>query len=233
LLAGLAAYTVFVVRQSRAETNAAVKSEYESEVGTHRPGRGGALALNVVLVVVGLALLVLGARWLVQAAMNVARSFGVSEVVIGLTIVAAGTSLPEVASSVLAAMRGQRDIAVGNVIGSNIFNILGCLGLAGLLAAAPLTVAPSVVNFDLPVMLTVAVACLPVFFTGAKVARWEAAVFLGYYVAYTAYLILAANAHDALPAFSAIMTGFVVPITVITLVVVVVRAVNAGRSAAR
>jgi cation:H+ antiporter len=226
LLVGLAVYTVFLIRQSRAETSAAVKSEYEQGVGEQRPGRGGALALNVLLVVAGLALLVLGARWLVEAAMSIARSLGVSDVVIGLTIVAAGTSLPEVASSVLAAIRGQRDIAVGNVIGSNIFNILGCLGLAGSLAATPLTVAPSLQNFDLPVMLAVAVACLPVFFTGANVARWEAGVFLAYYVAYTAYLILAAGDHDALPAFSRAMLGFVAPITVVTLVVVVVRAMN-------
>jgi cation:H+ antiporter len=147
--------------------------------------------------------------------------------VIGLTVVAAGTSLPEVASSIVAAVRGQRDIAVGNVVGSNIFNILGCLGLAGLLAIEPLSVAPAVNTFDLPVMLAVAVACLPIFFTGAAVARWEGGVFLGYYAAYTAYLILAASAHDALPAFSQAMLGFVVPITVITLMVVVVRAINA------
>ena len=159
--------------------------------------------------------------------MTVARQLGVSELVIGLTVVAAGTSLPEVASSIVAAGRGQRDIAVGNVVGSNIFNILGCLGLAGLLAVEPLTVASSVNAFDLPVMLAVAVACLPIFFTGASVARWEGAVFLGYYAAYTAYLILAASKHDALPVFSQAMLGFVVPITVITLVVVIVRAINA------
>jgi cation:H+ antiporter len=225
-LAGLVAYTVFLVMQSRAEASAAIKSEYESEMA-RRPGRGGAIVLNIALVVAGLVLLVLGSRWLVEAAMTVARSLGVSEVVIGLTIVAAGTSLPEVASSIMAAIRGERDIAVGNVIGSNIFNILGCLGLAGVLAATPLTIAPSLTHFDLPVMLAVAVACLPVFFTGATVARWEAAAFLVYYVAYTTYLILAASEHDALPAFSRAMIGFVVPLTVITLVVLVVRAMHA------
>ncbi|MCU0804654.1 MAG: calcium/sodium antiporter [Burkholderiales bacterium] len=228
-LAGLVAYTVFLIRQSRAETQAAVKAEYDAGIGGRRPGRGGAIALNAALVVVGLALLVLGARWLVEAAMVIARQLGVSELVIGLTVVAAGTSLPEVASSVVAALRGERDIAVGNVVGSNIFNILGCLGLAGVLAAEPLTVAPSVNTFDLPVMLAVAVACLPIFFTGANVARWEGAVFIGYYAAYTAYLILAASEHDALPAFSQAMLGFAVPITVITLMIVVVRAIDAKR----
>jgi cation:H+ antiporter len=161
-----------------------------------------------------------------------ARHFGISETVIGLTIVAAGTSLPEVASSVVAAVRGERDIAVGNVIGSNVFNILGCLGLAGLAGASPLAIAPSIIAFDLPVMLAVAVACLPIFLTGATVARWEGGLFLGYYVAYTAYVILAATRHDALPLFSGVMLGFVVPLTIVTLTLVAVRAAGkpAGRS---
>jgi cation:H+ antiporter len=140
-----------------------------------------------------------------------------------LTVVAAGTSLPEVASSVVAALRGERDIAVGNVVGSNLFNILACVGLAGLVSSAPLTVAPAVVAFDLPVMLAVAVACLPVFLTGGTIARWEGGVLLGYYFAYAGYLVLRAVEHDALPAFSGVMLGFVVPLTVITLTIIVMR----------
>ncbi len=93
----------------------------------------------------------------------------------------------------------------------------------------PLAVAPSMLAFDLPVMLAVAVACLPIFLTGARVARWEGGVFLAYYVAYTAYLILAAAQHDALPLYSGVMLGFVVPLTVITFTIVAVRAVGAGR----
>ncbi|MGA8055819.1 MAG: calcium/sodium antiporter [Burkholderiales bacterium] len=229
LLAGLAAYTIFVVLQSRRERQSEVEAEYAAKIDTDRPAASGAFMLNIVLAIVGLALLVLGARWLVAAAIAVARQFGLSELVIGLTILAAGTSLPEVASSVVAAVRGQRDIAVGNVIGSNLFNVLGCLGLAGLVASDPLTVAPAVIAFDLPVMVAVAIACLPIFFTGAAVARWEGLVFLGYYGAYMGYLILAANEHDALPLFSRAMMGFVVPITVITLLVVVGRALRGKR----
>ena len=115
------------------------------------------------------------------------------------------------------------------MIGSNLFNVLGCLGLAGLVASDPLTVAPAVIAFDLPVMVAVAIACLPIFFTGAAVARWEGLVFLGYYGAYMGYLILAANEHDALPLFSRAMMGFVVPITVITLLVVAGRALRGKR----
>ncbi|MCX7891838.1 MAG: calcium/sodium antiporter [Burkholderiales bacterium] len=230
LLFGLVVYTVFLIRQSLAEARAE-RGNTDRAAGDAAPlpGRGTRTLVDIGLVLGGLALLVLGARWLVDAAVSVARELGVSELVIGLTVVAAGTSLPEVASSLVAAARGERDIAVGNVIGSNIFNILGCLGLAGLVAAEPLAVAPAVNAFDLPVMVAVAVACLPVFFTGAVVARWEGAMFLGYYAAYSAYLILAASAHDALPVFSGVMLGFVVPITVVTLVVLVIGASGAKR----
>jgi cation:H+ antiporter len=147
-------------------------------------------------------------------------------VVIALTIVAAGTSMPEVATSIMAAIKGERDIAVGNVVGSNTFNILGCLGLSGLVAGSGLPVASSILNFDVWVMLAVAVACLPVFFTGREIARWEGGVFLGYYAAYSAYLILAAQQHDALPAYSSIMLTFVLPLTIVTLVVCFLRTTN-------
>jgi len=123
-------------------------------------------------------------------AKQVARALGMSELVIGLTIVAAGTSLPEVATSVIAAARRERDIAVGNVIGSNLFNILVALGLAAVLVPGGVEVAPAALRFDIPVMLAVAVACLPIFFTGHLIARWEWGLFLGYYLAYTLYLIL-------------------------------------------
>jgi cation:H+ antiporter len=231
LFAGVVAYTVFLIRQGRAEGSAEVQAEYAQEFSGRRQGGRGSTLVNVALVVAGLALLVVGSRWLVEGAVAFARHFGISETVIGLTIVAAGTSLPEVASSVVAAVRGERDIAVGNVIGSNMFNILGCLGLAGLAGASPLAIAPSIVAFDLPVMLAVAVACLPIFFTGATVARWEGGLFVGYYIAYTAYLILAATQHDALPLFSGVMLGFVAPLTVVTLTLVAVRA--AAKSAGR
>jgi cation:H+ antiporter len=166
----------------------------------------------------------------VNGAVEAARWFGVSELVIGLTIIAAGTSLPEVATSVLASIRGERDIAVGNVIGSNIFNLLTVLGLTGLLAPDGVHVAPAVLSFDLPVMTAVAVACLPIFFTGHVIARWEGALFFGYYLAYTLYLILAAAEHDALPQFGLLMMEFVLPLTALTLAIVTLRSFRASRS---
>ena len=216
----MVAYTVFLVVQSRRETQAAV-DEYAAEVQPAAPGSWDSrLPVQLALMAAGLGLLVLGSQWLVDAAVVFAQSLGVSDVVIGLTIVAAGTSMPEVATSVMAAVKGERDIAVGNVVGSNIFNILGCLGIAGAAAGATgLAVPESVMNFDIWVMLAVALACVPVFMTGREIARWEGGVFLLYYVAYVAYLILAAQQHAALGAYSAVMMGFVVPLTVITLVV--------------
>ncbi len=219
LLVGLlAAYLAYAIVNSRRET-AEIGVEYAEAV----PAEGAAWdrhwAVQLALILAGLALLVLGSRWLVEAAVAFAQYLGVSELVIGLTIVAAGTSLPEVATSILAAVRGERDIAVGNVVGSNLFNILGVLGISAVAAPAGLTVAPSLLTFDVPVMVAVAVACLPIFFTGNLIARWEGLLFFGYYLAYTAYLILMAGAHDALHPFSAVMAGYVLPLTATTLAV--------------
>lgn len=226
LLAILVAYTTFLVVQSRRANSAeaqgsASQPPLDDELTPPAPTDWDAkLPAQLALIVAGLALLVLGSDWLVTAAIAFAKALGVSDVVIALTIVAAGTSMPEVATSVTAALKGERDMAVGNVVGSNTFNILGCLGLSGLVAGSGgLVVAPSVLAFDMWVMLAVALACLPVFLTGGEIARWEGGVFTGYYVAYVGYLILAAQQHDALPVFSNVMLGFVVPITVITLLV--------------
>lgn len=215
LLSGLlVGYTVFLIVQSRAEP---------STPPGHDAG-ASSRAVQIAFVVAGLILLVAGAQALVGAAVHFARTFGVSEVIIGLTIVAVGTSLPEVAASVMAALKGERDIAVGNVVGSCVFNILGVIGFAGIAAAlmpgaAGLPVPAAVLNFDLWVMLAAFVACLPVFLSGREIARWEGVVFLGYYIAYTAYLVMRSQDHDALPAFSSTMLGFVIPLTIVTLVV--------------
>ncbi len=217
----LVAYTVFLIVQSRRQSKAA-QDEFAAEMPADS-GWDRHWSVQVGLVVAGLVLLVFGSDWLVTAAIAFAKQLGVSDVVIGLTIVAAGTSMPEVATSITAAIKGERDIAVGNVVGSNTFNILGCLGLTGIVATGGVPVAPSILNFDLWVMLAVAVACLPIFITGREIARWEGAVFVLYYTAYTAYLILAAQQHDALPVFSQAMLMFVVPLTVVTLIAVFLR----------
>lgn len=230
----LASYTVFLIVQSRRETQAA-KDEFAREI---KPAESGAwddrLLVQLLLIGAGLAALVLGSDYLVQASVSFAKAMGVSDLVIGLTIVAAGTSMPEVATSIAAAIKGERDIAVGNVVGSNTFNILGCLGLSGLVSGdLGLPMAPSLLAFDIWVMLAVALACLPVFITGREIARWEGGVFLGYYVAYVAYLIMAAQQHDALQAFSVAMLSFVIPLTLVTLVAVLIRSPAATQPGTR
>jgi cation:H+ antiporter len=177
------------------------------------------LPVQLLMVAAGLGMLVVGSGWLVDGAVAFARLFGVSELVIGLTIVAAGTSLPELATSVLAAYRGQRDIAVGNVVGSNIFNIFCVLGISSAIAPKGVAVAPAALSFDIPVMTAVAVACLPLFITGGVLSRWEGLVFMLYYVAYTTYLILASQQHDSLASYRDAMMYVALPLTALTICV--------------
>ena len=179
LFAGILAFTfrcLVVGRRESLEFRTATQSVAgDSTLESADSSGSGILGIlwQLTLVAAGLVLLVLGAGWLVGGATEVARRFGVSELVIGLTIVAAGTSLPELATSIVAAIRGERDIAVGNVVGSNIFNLLGVLGLAAVVAPNGIAVAGQAAQFDIPVMVAVAVACLPVFFTGHLIARWR------------------------------------------------------------
>lgn len=188
-----------------------------------------ALLTNVGLAIVGLALLIVGSQWLVDSAVTVARAFGVSELLIGLTIVAVGTSLPEIAISVLASLRGEREIAIGNVVGSNILNLLAVLGLTALLAPIPLNVPAQTLAFDLPVMVAAAVACLPIFFNEQLISRGEGALFLGYYLAYTTYLILNATRSEALDEFSTTMLVVVIPLTVIAVAIGTIRGIREQR----
>jgi len=222
LMAGFIGYTVFALRQSRRESKK-VKSEYAQEFADREAHTTRNTAKNIFFILVGLGLLILGARWLVESATTMAKSIGVSELVIGLTIVAVGTSLPEVATSIIAAVKGESDIAVGNAIGSNIFNLLGVLGVSGLLAPGGIAVAPRVLTFDFMVMVFVALVCLPVFYVDDNVSRGEGMLFLSYYILYTAYLILEASHSSILPAVT-LFVAFYIPLTFIGLVMFTVRA---------
>lgn len=178
---------------------------------------------NLVLVVAGLALLVLGADWLVESAVAFAEYLGLSSLIIGLTIVAMGTSLPEVATSIVASLKGERDMAVGNIVGSNLFNMMCIVGLTAAILPHDIPVSTAILGFDLPVMIAVMVACLPIFFTGHLIARWEGILFFVYYLIYMGYLIIAAGQHDLLPVFNLTMLWFVLPLTIVTLIIIVVR----------
>ncbi len=229
LALGLLIYVLFTVLQSRRESKA-VQAEYAQAFGASSAA-ARTWPVDLLLVAGGLGALALGSRWLVDGAVAFAESLGVSQLVIGLTIVAAGTSLPEVATSVIASIRGERDIAIGNVVGSNIFNILGVLGIGGLFTTGGIAISESAIAIDIPVMLAVAAICLPLFFTGNRISRWEGLLLLGYYVAYTTYLILSATRNVRLSVFADAMLYVVIPATLLVVALTVVRSMQQKREA--
>ncbi len=230
LVAGIVAYTAFLVRSSRREA-ATVRAEFAAEFGVGA-GRGGrAVAADLALVAVGLVMLLVGANWIVDGAVALATTLGIPEIVVGLTIVAVGTSLPEIATSVLAGLRGHRDIAVGNVVGSCIFNILMVLGATALVSPAPLAVSRSLLAVDLPLMLAAALACLPILYTGARVDHREAVLLLAFYVAYLGYLVLVAMGDPAADVFGRALILGAVPAVGVLLCALAVREWIAGRRA--
>jgi cation:H+ antiporter len=214
MVAGIIGYVVFSIVKSRKENK-----PDEEEDNADKPNT----LLQIVWLVLGLGLLILGSTWLVDGAVMIARHFGLSELVIGLTIIAIGTSLPEVAASVVACLRKQQDLVVGNVVGSNLFNILLVLGATALIAPNGIAVPAAALAFDMPIMMVVAFACLPIFFTGHRIYRWEGILFLFYYIAYLAYLVVSANDHAILPTFSYAMQWFVFPLTGLTFLILLGR----------
>ncbi len=225
---GLLAYTGFLVIGSRAEQGRTAVVDREVAPETPAPNRLLSGVLSLVLFVVGLGLLIAGSDWFVEGAVQLARLLGLSELVIGLTIIAAGTSLPELATSVWAAARGERDISVGNIIGSNVFNALGVLGAAGALSPEGIRVPAIALEFDIPIMVAVSVVCLPMFFTGRSLARWEGGLLIAYYIAYTTVLILRSVGHHALDEVSFSLAWFAMPLTLAVLLVSLFRSRREG-----
>ncbi|MCK6472423.1 MAG: calcium/sodium antiporter [Planctomycetes bacterium] len=228
LAVGIVAYTAWVVRESRKKTAAAKNGAATAPEAPAAPDAAAAapkrsLPWLVVLILLGLGMLVAGSNLFLAGAIEMAQALGVSELVIGLTLVAGGTSLPEVATSVMASFKGEREIAVGNVVGSNIFNILCVLGVSAAASSDGIPVAKGALDFDLPVMIAVAVACLPIFVTGGTIERWEGVVFFAYYIAYVAWLVLHAQEHPLLEDFRVTILGFVAPLTALTLGVLLIR----------
>jgi len=196
-----------------AEANSTAKSSPVKPTRKVRTSKRRSTLIDLVLLIVGIALLVAGAQMLVSASTTIAQALGVSDLIIGLTIVAIGTSLPELATSVIAALRGERDMAVGNLVGSNIFNIGAVLGLTAIISPSGVDVASAAVNFDLPVMIATALVLLPLAFTAFAIGRWEGVALVAFYAAYVIYLVLEAAGHSALQPFNAAMLWFVLPIT--------------------
>lgn len=214
LLAGLVLHAVMSIVVGRKESQEATTVASQMPLKS-KPVR---LWLAVILVIAGVGLLVVGAQTLVTGAVNIATDLGVSSLVIGLTVVAIGTSLPELATSIVALRRGERDMAVGNIVGSNIFNIGLVLGLPAILFAEGIPIPDAAIALDLPLMLAAAVALLPIAFTGFIIARWEGSLFVALYIAYLLYLVLASTEHDAASGFTTIMLWFVLPLVAATLI---------------
>lgn len=201
LLGGLLVYLALLLRQSRHSGHHHPRHDLPRTSWLH----------NLVLMLAALLLLGLAGHLLLGAAVTLATELGLSERIIGLTIIAVSTSLPQLATSLIAAFRGQREIAVGNVIGSNVFNLLGVLGLTALVAPAPLSVSPNALAFDLPVMLGVAALCLPVFYTGYRVTRGEGLLFLGLYLAYGLHVVSFTTGMPLAGKLEHLMLFFVLP----------------------
>lgn len=202
LLLGLGLYLYLVRRQARSS-----QRPQPALAPTH--ARGWALTLSMLA---GFGLLIVGSRLLLDAAVDVAQDYGLSDRVIGLTIVAVGSSMPELATSLIAGLRGQRDLAVGNVIGSCLFNLLGVLGLTALIAPTPLTISPNALAFDLPVMVGVAALSLPVFHSGYRITRAEAVALLGLYAAYGLHVVAFSTGLGLAARLEHLMLFYVLPV---------------------
>lgn len=186
LLLALVGYLLFVF-QSADEETPAVLGEFEVYLEEESQARRKVSIGDVGLVVVGCGALVVGGYAIVESAVYIASFLGVSQVVIGLTVVAVGTSLPELATSVVAAVRKEADIAVGNIVGSNIFNLLGILGAAAVVA--PMSVGRTILARELPAVLFMSLLVLPMLRTGLRIQRWEGAVLLVAYAGLAVWLL--------------------------------------------
>lgn len=213
LFLGLVAYTYGQIHFSRKQKSSASDDTVVGEFTSDSKSR----AKQITFIILGLLGLVAGSKLFVDGAVALATRMGVSELVIGLTIVAAGTSLPEVATSVMAALRNERDIAVGNVVGSCIFNILAVLGISASLSPQAIGIPETALAFDVPIMVAVSLACLPIFFTEYRIGRWEGLLFLGSYIIYTITLVLKAQGHALLPFMTQTTSYFLIPLAVLVI----------------
>jgi cation:H+ antiporter len=213
LVVAMVMYLGWTMREARRESRK-LEKELEELTPEDVPATPKTFIVNTIVGIAGLALLVYGADYTVNGCVELAKRFGVSELVIGLTIVAVGTSLPEMVVSVVAAMRGKRDLAVGNVIGSNILNVFAVLGIGAVVAPAGIAVSADSLAFDIPLMVAVSIVCYPVFLSGSSVTRLEGALMLLYYAAYAGWLAYSAAVLEQPPGRGALL-GFLAPLAVV------------------
>lgn len=227
----LSCYISFLIKISRSETKrareAAVLAAAElaaegDEAGqleeTEVESQWFLFLTQSALVLAGLLILGLGCRLFVDGSVELARLVGVSELMIGLTVVSIGTSLPELVTTVIASFRNQREMAVGNIVGSNLFNILCVLGVTASVSPEALPVPAQALAFDIPVTLGAAVICLPIFFTKMEISRWEGVLMLALYLAYISYLVMSAFESPHLQRFEFCVWYGLFPVTLVLLI---------------
>nr|CAD6405692.1 sodium:calcium antiporter [Rhizobium sp. Q54] len=184
------AYTAAIVHSARRESRAIkMRIAEELEVISNPSSEGYSWQRDLLVLMAGITVVVLGADWLVEGAIDLARHWGVSDEFIGLTIIAIGTSSPELVTTLISTLRKERDIAIGNLLGSSAYNIFIILGLTLAVPGIPIKVAEMLVKVDIPVMTMVGLLCVPVFYSGRQVSRWEGGSFVALYAAYLSYLI--------------------------------------------
>lgn len=217
LLLALGGYLVVVLRQSAHGTHCLIIAD--------RPKRKvRPLIAQLAMMIGGLALMIYGSHFLVSAATVIAQDLGLSERVIGLTVIGIATSLPGLMTSLIAALRGERDIAVGNVIGSNLFNLLGVLGATALISPQPLSISPNALDFDLPVMLATAALTLPLFYSGYRITRLEGLLLLALYVVYGLHIVSFTTGMPLADQLESLMLHYVLPVLALGIAFTTVRA---------
>jgi cation:H+ antiporter len=223
MFASAVGYTVYTVRNALRERREKKRQETEDDGHEARQMTIGGVVRNMLLIIAGFVLLVVGSKGIVAGAVQIATLAGMDQLAVGLTIVAIGTSLPEVAMSVAASRKDEGEMIIGNVVGSNLFNILVVAGLGAALSFKGLPVTSSAMNFDFPFMCAVTIGLLPAAFAGGQINRWEGVLFLGFYVAYTIYLVLDARGHPAVPTFTLITFYIGGPLALLAIVITAVR----------
>ena len=212
MVTGMGAFMAWTIRSSRLPHPAPQQSPAE-----HRRTERSQSPREVVGLVVGIVGLAIAARYVVSGAEGVGRVLGAPELLVGLTVVALGTSAPELVTTLLAALRGERDLAVGNAVGSNIFNILLVLGATGLLSSAPVAVAEDALQLDLPVLVATAIGCWLMVAWTHELARWHGALLVGSYVCYVAYLVMEASGAVSSLHPAAVLGAILVPLSVLAI----------------
>jgi len=190
LVAAGLGYTVVIVRGAR-EEGRAIRAEFAREFGVgHGHHAKREVASNFAILVAGMVVIVAGADLLVDGAVGLARMMGVSDAFIGLTVVAVGTSAPELVTTIVSTLRNERDIAVGNLLGSSVYNILIILGVTALIPSSGIAVEPDLIRVDIPVMGAAALICVPTFISGRRISRLEGAIFVAVYIVYLTNLVV-------------------------------------------